>query len=320
MTKPPTAITKAAIKIAEAMETSQAKNTINMAKAAAYPTAGNLFANISKTLDNNLTIEVAANNHNVTYQNVYNLLRQAIEKGSDYLPMSEQITYHLIMTYLHTHLFNVTSHRTKVGTVTVPTFSSCNSLGVEDISEHVRKIYEYSMSESLIENEDEIKNKFNHGFSLHVLRQLETNYKQMQQDAVLRIQYVLGSFYTLNQVEQQQQTSVDLLTQLSDYVNEQVTEYSSVYERLHTLIDTQNRKITFQTSDVHTLERWQFWCRVAFWGLVVFFVLMVIVDSTMDISRFTSDMDDRLKRAASAASQATQALVGPSPGAGAGSV
>ena len=169
---------------------------------------------------------------------------------------------------------------------------------------------EYILEETPDGSLSKARTKFYQMLALLLNNQIKQNYLQMYQDAVLRIQYVLGSFYTLHQVVQQQNTSIDLLTQLSEYVNEQVTEYSTVYEQLSTLIATQERKITFQTDDMQTLEGWQYWCKVGFWGLVVFFVLMVIVDHMMDISRFTSDMDDRLKRAASAAGQATQALVG----------
>ena len=276
------------------------------------------FEEISLKMQANAEITRDASDHNITYNNLYQLLQQSLQHNTT--PMPQQVTYLLIMAYLMTHLFQLKSHKSANPvddfTYTSPSYH-CKD---KTRKQHTFQIYDYALSETLQTSPPEMASKFYHLLALLVHAQLETNYYQMYQDAVLRIQYVLGSFYTLNRVEQQQQTSIDLLTQLSDYVNEQVTEYSSVYERLHTLIDTQNRKITFQAGDVQTLERWQFWCKVAFWGLVVFFVLMVIVDSAMDISRFTSDMDDRLKRAASAASQATQALVRPSPGAGPASV
>lgn len=290
-------------------------NARSLALAMSSGSSKGSFEKILKKMKVNAETTRDAIDHNTTYTNLYQLLQQSLQNPT---PMPQQVTYLLIMAYLMTHLFRLKSHpgANPVGAYTYTT----QSHHCKDKTRQHAEIYDYALSETLEMSTAEMASKFYHLLALLVHTQLETNYYQMYQDAVLRIQYVLGSFYTLNQVEQQQQTSIDLLAQLSDYVNEQVTEYSSVYERLHTLIDTQNRKITFQAGDVQTLERWQFWCRVAFWGLVVFFVLMVIVDSAMDISRFTSDMDGRLKRAASAASQATQALLGSSPAPAPGAV
>ena len=266
---------------------------------------------LMKNFEKNLETFEDAMNHNESYQKLFRVLHQSLNTATPSL----RVTYVLVMTYLSTHYFNL--KRIDGGQITITAdfnevqtkYSDC---GVPKTSSftpttHVR---EFILQETPAEDLSTARVKFYHMLALLLNHQIQQNYLQMYQDAVLRIQYVLGSFYTLHQVVQQQNTSIELLTQLSEYVNEQVTEYSTVYEQLSTLIATQERKITFQTDDIQTLELWQFWCKVGFWVLVVFFVLMFIVDHMMDISQFTSDMDDRLKRAASAAGQATQALVG----------
>ena len=269
---------------------------------------------LMKNFEENIKTFEDAMNHNESYQKLFRVLHQSLSTATPSL----RVTYVLVMTYLATHYFNL--KRIDGGQITITadfneeqtTYSEyCGVSKVKSSSftptKHVR---EFILQETPAEDLSAARVKFYHMLALLLNNQIKRNYLQMYQDAVLRIQYVLGSFYTLNQVVQQQNTSIELLTQLSEYVNEQVTEYSTVYEQLSTLIATQERKITFQTDDMQTLEGWQYWCKVGFWGLVVFFVLMVIVDHMMDISQFTSDMDGRLKRAASAAGQATQALVG----------
>ena len=247
-------------------------------------------------------------NHNASYHTLYELLNMTYPKATPSL----RVTYQLLMVYLITHYFKLGSSKHTIEYSAI--FQENNPVSCKPdktVDEtKLKDLTEYVFSVSPAMHWYVARSKFYTMLALLLNNQIKQNYLQMYQDAVLRIQYVLGSFYSLNQVVQQQHTSIELLTQLSEYVNEQVTEYSTVYEQLSTLIATQERKITFQTDDMQTLEGWQYWCKVGFWGLVVFFVLMVIVDHMMDISQFTSDMDGRLKRAASAAGQATQALVG----------
>lgn len=266
-----------------------------------------------KNFEQNITTFENAMNHNESYQKLFRVLHKSLSTATPSL----RVTYVLVMTYLTTHYFNLKEigdgHITITADFDVENYQY--SKGCDPKLTHDKVIPEVPVMEFILEETPAgslsvARDKFYHMLALLLNNQIKRNFLQMYQDAVLRIQYVLGSFYTLHQVVQQQNTSIELLTQLSEYVNEQVTEYSTVYEQLSTLIATQERKITFQTDDMQTLEGWQYWCKVGFWGLVVFFVLMVIVDHMMDISQFTSDMDGRLKRAASAAGQATQALVG----------
>lgn len=268
---------------------------------------------LMKNFEQNIKTFENAMNHNESYQKLFRVLHKSLSTATPSL----RVTYVLVMTYLTTHYFNLKvigdGHITITADFDVE--KSQYSKGCDPQLTHDKVIQEdrvrqYILEETPAESLPAARDKFYNMLALLLNNQIKRNYLQMYQDAVLRIQYVLGSFYTLNQVVQQQNTSIELLTQLSEYVNEQVTEYSTVYEQLNMLIATQERKITFQTDDMQTLEGWQYWCKVGFWGLVVFFVLMVIVDHMMDISQFTSDMDGRLKRAASAAGQATQALVG----------
>lgn len=270
---------------------------------------------LMKNFEKNLETFEDAMDHNESYQKLFRVLNQSLRTATPSL----RVTYVLVMTYLTTHYFNlkridggqitITADFNEEQTTILPEYCGVSKVKSSSFNPttHVR---EFILQETPAEDLSTARVKFYHMLALLLNYQIQQNYLQMYQDAVLRIQYVLGSFYTLNQVVQQQNSSIELLTQLSEYVNEQVTEYSTVYEQLSTLIATQERKMTFQTDDIQTLERWQFWCNVGFWVLVVFFVLMFIVDHMMDISQFTSDMDDRLKRAASAAGQATQALVG----------
>ena len=273
---------------------------------------------VKNYLENQQILENAME-HNESYQKLNTVLQKSLSTATPSL----RVTYILVMIYLTTHYFRLTQRDGPTLTFEIDEngkrqsdrFSYCNLDTPGTDGKSSKYPTDNTVMEFILEETPDMKlplarTKFYHMLALLLNHQIKRNYLQMYQDAVLRIQYVLGSFYTLNQVVQQQNTSIELLTQLSEYVNEQVTEYSTVYEQLSTLIATQERKITFQTDDMQTLEGWQYWCKVGFWGLVVFFVLMVIVDHMMDISQFTSDMDGRLKRAASAAGQATQALVG----------
>lgn len=280
----------------------------NIADLAESGVPGNLelISSLTDQIQLNAETYETVQNHNASYHTLYELLNISYPKVTPSL----RVTYQLLMIYFITHYFNLhsTTHTIDYTALVQKNIQvSCKPDQTVDET-HLKPLTEYVFSISM--DVKAAKSKFHTMLSFLLNNQIKQNYLQMYQDAVLRIQYVLGSFYTLNQVVQQQNTSIELLTQLSEYVNEQVTEYSTVYEQLSTLIATQERKITFQTDDMQTLEGWQYWCKVGFWGLVVFFVLMVIVDHMMDISQFTSDMDGRLKRAASAAGQATQALVG----------
>lgn len=285
------------------------KTTAQIAEVEASADGKGITSLVDELVANNKLTQDAFD-HNLTYTSIHSLLSQMVQNDTS-MDIPTKITFSLILIYIQTHLFKVVSSPgVGIGSYDIPGTTAGHCGATTDKSTK-KEILEYALSETTQYDTGQIRTKFYSALNLLIHAQLETNYNQMYMDAVLRIQYVLGSFRTLFQVVQQHQTTIDLLRQLSDYVNEQVVDYSSVYERLNTLIDTHHRRITFQTGDMQTLERWQFWCIVVFWGLVVFFGLMVMVDYATDISRFTADMDTRLKHAASAASQATHALVGP---------
>lgn len=235
--------------------------------------------------------------HDVKYEALYALLQRAQHALQHPL---DQVTHALLLAYIHTHLLTPTTTTQSFSFpdgVTRGSSSSCSS-SPDSFMVQFKNVY-YEMVTGATALEVPAKDKFMVVLAGLVYAQFQTHYNRMHQDAVLRVRYALNTTQTLAQMYVQQKTSITLLRQLLDYVNDQVGEYSEVYERLNTLMDTQKRKSTFLAADVQTLDRWQVWCRAIFWFLVVFFVLMVLVDHYTDLSRFTADMDSRVKQAAS---------------------
>lgn len=221
-------------------------------------TDGNFFAS------NNIDVLDAIEQHDVQYGKLYEYLQRTQAVATP----QQKITNALIMAYIHTHILNPETSEYGLRETGLPnSLTSVSGAQYADVP---------------------AQSKFMNVLQSLVHSQFKTNFNQMHQDAELRLSFVEGNSRMLKQTSEQQHMTISLLTQLSDYVNEQVSEYSAVYDKLSTLIDTQKRKSTFQSADVQTMTRWSYWCNVAFWIAVCVILLMVVVDKFDYIEKATA--------------------------------
>lgn len=229
--------------------------------------------NVAKT---NLELSANVANSNAQYAKLAEYLQSRQATGTT----QEQITNAMLVSY-------ITHHMLELGLTDVSTYDqetakdTCGTHTYNKLTDTYQEVDSHYV-------QGDPERLFFKDMSNLIHNQLKTNFVQMKQDAELRERYVKGTSQSLQQMSDQQQTTIALLTQLSEYVNEQVGEYSGVYERLSTLIDTYKRKAGFKAADVQTLSNAGRWCRIAFWTAVAFLMLMVIVEKFEYIARATA--------------------------------
>lgn len=227
------------------------------------------------------------------YEILFNWLIQSlvgcteIEKGK----------YYLMLLYIYSNYRPIVYTSEQKGTSFNVQTNSCNAPGNDDKTQ--AQTGDKFVADTVLNHDNILPSQaeaiLRNFLTIHLETQFNKNHSNMEADANLRIRAQETALKNAQLTHTQQSASLAMLEQLSDYVNEQVGEYSAVYERLNTLIDTQKRKSTFQAGDVQTLDRWRFWCRVTFWSLISFVVVMVALDQFTDLSAFTTDMSRRLK-------------------------
>jgi hypothetical protein len=218
-------------------------------------------------------------NYDAQYGKLAELLNSQQSSGSE----SDKITSAVLLSYIRHHLLTANIQQQSFSTSDKRNNrDKCGSHNYNSIT----KTFDVVEGGKYIEGDPSVK--FYNDLNTLVQAQFQTNYYQMRRDAELRKRYVEGSTESLQQMSEQQQVTISLLTQMSDYLNEQVGEYSGVYDSLNTLIDTQKRKVGFEADDVQKLSQWGRGCHIVFWCVIAFLVLMVIVEKFEYIARATA--------------------------------
>ena len=249
------------------------------------------------------------------YRTIANKLRGYINLNSDN-STSLQIMYYLMLNYIAIFMYK-----------NIPTFddsfeadtssnnnNNCRPCPYELFHKNnVNAQNKKRIQDQVNELNDEINDilissysnndKFNKIVHTLATTQAESLIQLAQSNYSARVAHASAMVTQVKTSVEHQQQSIDALKTMHVYVNEQVNDHATVYQRLQSLNATQQRKSAFHVNDLKELNRWSYWCRVVFWVLVVFFVLMVLVDQYRAVASFTANMDNRLKQVASAARQ-----------------
>ena len=273
-----------------------------------------LGAQLTKEIENKTDIEI-----DIEYETIADMFRGYQQLTTPQNIVSLTVMYYLILQYILDFYYTKTttgsqssSDSCAAQTAALAALANRFGLIIDSLTGNVKGVGKDAVQSQITTLNSSIQNfsqssnaaqNFVNKVQVLCTHQCSTLNSLLTTNTSARVGYVTGIVQTLEKSVENQLASIDALKTMHVYVNDQVNDHTTVYQRLQSLNATQKRKSAFHVDDLKALNRWSYWCRVVFWVLVVFFVLMVLVDQYRAVASFTANMDNRLKQVASAARQ-----------------